>query len=439
MKFKYLDKTDQCVSLPQMIRIKQKLIATYIEKIDNALRREFNGLEKMPIVKEGENIAIAVGSRGMAGIVEMVRFVVAQVKTWGGNPYIIPAMGSHGGATSEGQRAILSSLGITPENVNSKIDTNVEADEIGFDNDGFPVYFSRAAKNADGIIVINRVKVHTDFRNDIESGLMKLLVIGLGKKKGAKAIHKRGLYGLKKGIPMAAKVILECMPIRLGIATIENAYKQVADIKVILPENFFLEEKKLLKRCRSLLPYLPFKKADILIVEEFGKEISGTGMDTNVIGRLMINGEQDFNYPFIRRIVVLNLTDYSHGNCSGLGLADFTTEKVYNKIDLKEFYINSLTGAMVERAKIPMIMCSDEEAIKAAVLTSWAEDPGKVKIAKIKNTSEIGEMQVSKALLTDILSMSRMAKNIEVIEPWEKYSFSDEGELLLPKPLKLKK
>ncbi len=347
----------------------------------------------------------------------------------------MPAMGSHGGGTPRGQLQVLGGYGITPKAVNAPIDAAMEVDEIGRDADGYPIFFSRAAREADGIIAINRVKVHTDYQSDLESGVTKMLVIGLGKRAGAESIHKRGLRGLSEGIPAAARVIMAQVPFRLGVATVENAYEELAVVKAILPRDLLREEKELLQYCRTLLLQLPFDHADVLIVEEIGKEICGTGMDTNVIGRLMITGEKDFERPFIRRIAVLDLTNASHGNCTGLGLADFITERVYQKIDLKAFYVNTLTGAMVERGKIPMIMASDEEAIKAAAQTAWDVDPAKVKMAKIRNTLEIYELQVSETLLGDILSDKEKAQEIEVVGPWEDFHFTAQGELLSPTPL----
>jgi hypothetical protein len=427
MRFKYLDAD---VPLPRLIRVRQRLEAPRVEAVEQALRRELERVGTEGLVAPGERIAIAVGSRGMASLPVLVATVIEQVRAWGGRPSLVPAMGSHGGGTAEGQMALLASLGITPEKIGAPVDPSMEVEEIGRDGDGHPVYFSRAALSADGIIVLNRVKVHTDYHGEFESGVIKMLVIGLGKRRGAETIHKRGIRGLREGIPAAARVILARAPVRLAIATLENAYEDVAYVRAILPRDLFEEEKRLLAECRTLLPRLPFACADVLVVDEVGKEISGTGMDPNVIGRLMITGEKEFERPFIRRIVVLDLTEASHGNCTGLGLADFITERVYRKIDLTAFYVNTLTGAMVERGKIPMIMPTDEEAIKAAARTSWDVAPGREKIARIRNTLMIHELEVSETLLPDILSAGGSGGDIEVVGDWHDFHFDADGRLL---------
>jgi len=427
MRFKYLGAD---VPLPRLIRVRQRLEVPRVESVEQALRRELERVGREGLVAPGERIAIAVGSRGMASLPALVTTVIEQVRAWGGRPNLVPAMGSHGGGTAEGQMALLASLGITPEKMGAPVDPSMEVEEIGQDGDGHPVYFSRAALSADGIIVLNRVKVHTDYHGDFESGVIKMLVIGLGKRRGAETIHKRGIRGLRDGIPAAARVILARAPVRLAIATIENACEDVACVRAILPCDLFEEEKGLLNECRTLLPRLPFAYADVLVVDEVGKEISGTGMDPNVIGRLMITGEKEFERPFIRRIVALDLTEPSHGNCTGLGLADFITESLYRKIDLTAFYVNTLTGAMVERGKIPMIMPTDEEAIKAAARTSWDVAPGRERIARVRNTLMIQELEVSETLLPDILSAGGSGGHIEVVGDWHDFHFDAEGRLL---------
>ncbi len=425
MQFKYLAAD---VPLPRFIRIRQRLDAPRVD-VEAALRRELERISPAGVVAPGERIAVAVGSRGIAGLPVLVATLIAQVRAWGGRPYIVPAMGSHGGGTAQGQLELLASLGITPEEIGVPVEPSMEVEEIGWDDEGFPVYFSRAALQANGIIVLNRVKVHTDYHSEHESGMIKMLVIGLGKRRGAETIHKRGIRGLRDGIPAAARVILQRAPVRLGVATVENAYEDVACVRAVLPRDFFDEERKLLAECRMLLPRLPFDRADVLVVDEVGKEISGTGMDPNVIGRLMITGEKELDRPFIRRIVVLNLTAASHGNCTGLGLADFITERVYRKIDLAAFYVNTLTGAMVERGKIPMIMPTDEEAVKAAARTSWDAMPGKERIARIRNTLMLHELEASEPLVSDIFAVPELARRIEVVSDWHEWEFDSDGVL----------
>ena len=406
--------------LPRMVEIRQKIPAPKLEDFISEIRKELRRIGLSERIKPGDEIAITAGSRGIAHYPEILSTVVDEVKRAGGKPFLIPAMGSHGGATPEGQLALLKELGITPETVGAPIHATMEVDEIGKLENGVPVYVDRNALKADGIIVVNRVKPHTDFKGEIESGLMKMMVIGLGKQKGAEMIHSYRSEGYHKLLPEAARLILKKLPIVLGLAVVENAYHEIAIVKAIEPENIEEEEKKLLKKAKSLIARIPFKDIDVLIIDEIGKEISGTGMDTNVVGRFWLPGEYEPLAPKIKRIVVLDLTEGTHGNAIGIGLADITTKRLVEKIDYRVTFVNALTAGHVEGAKTPVFLPNDREAITIALRTCGPIDPRKAKVVRIRNTLNLERMWVSESMLEIINSDPELKKRIEIIgEPRE--------------------
>ena len=349
-----------------------------------------------------------------------------EVKKIGAKPFIVPAMGSHGGAEAEGQRKILESYGITERIVGAPIVSSMDTVEIGRLKGNIPIYFDRNAFNAQAIIPINRIKPHTDFGGELGSGLIKLIVIGLGKHKGALIIHRHGIYGLRNLIPQAARMITKKTPIVFGIGIVEDAYKHIAIIRAIEPKNILEKEKKLLIKAKELMPKLPVDIIDLLIVDEMGKEISGSGMDTNVIGRMKIQGEKEPEKPKIKRVVVLNITESSHGNAVGIGLADFSTKKLIERIDYHSFYINTLTSTFVERGKIPIVLDSDEEAIRAGLATCWLDHFEEARVIRIKNTSELSKMYVSEKILREIIGR----RDIEVVSKLKEIEFNEEGNLI---------
>ena len=306
------------------------------DDIDGIIREEYNRAKLD--VKSGAKIAIAVGSRGINKIDQMVKILVECVKKSGGKPFIVPAMGSHGGANAEGQVEVLASYHITEESVRAPIISSMEVVELPDGGLKNKVYMDKNAYEADGTIVINRVKVHTAFHGEIESGLLKMLVIGLGKHKGALQAHGIGPEGLKKVIPETGKQILKEGNIIFGLAIAENAYEKTAKIKGVRNEDFYTEEKKLLQWSRENMPKLPIDKIDVLVIDTFGKNISGTGMDISIIGRMHIKHQSEPKTPVITSIAVLDLTVESHGNANGMGLADVITRRLYDKIDFKSTY-----------------------------------------------------------------------------------------------------
>jgi hypothetical protein len=417
--------------LPKMVKIRQKICAPKIDDYIPILREEMRKADLRKKIKPGSRIAITAGSRGIAHLGEILSAIVDEVKKMGGKPFLVPTMGSHGGATPEGQIAVLKSLGITSESISAPICASMEVDEVGHLDNGAPVYVDRIALKSDGIIVVNRVKPHTDFKGRIESGLMKMMVIGLGKQKGAETIHKYQMEGYLKLIPEAAKLIMRKAPIIMGIAILENAYHEIAKIRALKPEEIEEEEPKLLEESKNLMAKIPFNEIDVLIVEEMGKNISGVGMDTNVIGRFWaIPDGYKTDTPKIRRIVVLDLSEESHGNAVGIGLADLTTKRLVSKIDFEATFMNCLTGTWPELGKIPPFLPNDRDAILMALHCCGPIDPLRAKIVRIKNTLELEYIWISESLLETINQDKDLSKRIEILSEPEEMRFDILGNLI---------
>ena len=411
---------------PEMYRIRQIFDVPRVDNIEETLRRELESLQMDSRIKEGARIAITAGSRGVANIDQILKCIVHILKKNSAKPFLIPAMGSHGGGTAEGQLEILKSLKITEESIGVPILSSMEVVEIGRSSFGFPVLVDKHAAEADGIVVVNRIKPHTEFEGPIESGLMKMMAIGMGKHRGCLEVHKQTIhYGYREVIPEIGRIILEKLPILFGVGIVENVYDETASIQAIPPSRFLVEEKKLLSEAKRLMARLPFDKVDVLIVDEMGKNISGTGMDTNVIGRIMFIGEREPDHPKITRIVVLGLTEESHGNAVGIGLADYTTKKLASKIDLAAMATNAITAMTPEKGRIPIVSSTDKEAVDAALNTIGAVQPEKARVVHIKNTLEIGELDISDALLGEVEGRS----DLRLIEKLGPLSFDTDGKL----------
>lgn len=394
--------------------VRQKLKSPRIEDHIAAIRRELRKKRLDEKIEKGWRIAITAGSRGIAHYPEILATVVEEIRKAGGDPFLVPAMGSHGGATPEGQLEVLKSLGITSERVGAPIISSMEVDEVGILDNGASVHMDRAAMEADGIIVVGRVKPHTDFKGRIESGLMKMIAIGLGKQKGAEMIHWYKSEGYHKLIPAAAKLIMNKTRVLLGLAIIENASHDIAVVKALEPEEMEAEEMKLLNKAKELLARIPFKEIDVLIVEEIGKNISGVGMDTNVTGRFWLPGESDPRAPDIKNIVVLDLSEETHGNAIGIGLADMTTERAVSKIDYSSTYVNCLTQGSTATAKIPPFLPNDRDAIATSIRTCGPIDPKKAKVVRIKNTLELDRMWISESLAEKVKSVPELSEVLEI-------------------------
>ena len=389
------------VPLPVMHRVRQTFDGPVLEDIEGETRRQVRRFAET--IQPGARIAITAGSRGIANIARVIRSIGDEVRALGAEPFVMPAMGSHGKATAEGQIEMLGELGITEQTTNMPIVSNMEVRQVGVvDECGMPVYVAETALEADGVIVVNRVKPHTDFNAPIESGLAKLCTIGIGKQKGAQAVHSYGVPGLAKWMPIAAKVVVKHANVLFGVALVENAHDQTAIVEAIPASGIADDdERRLQETAKSLMASLPFDTLDVLVVDEMGKQISGCGMDTNVIGRMWVHGSEEFARPRIASIAVLDLTDGSHGNAAGLGLADFTTQRLVEKVDFAAFYINCLTASTggLQRGQVPMVMPTDLAAVKAAIQTCGEPRSDVVGVMHIRNTLQIGEIEISASLV----------------------------------------
>jgi hypothetical protein len=391
------------MNYPKMYHVRQSLDVPKVERIEQTLDQAFQSIQGASLIKAGARIAITAGSRGIANIDVVLEHLVNILKAHSARPFLVPSMGSHGGGTAEGQVDVLKSLHITEGSVGAPILSSMEVVEIGRSRFGFPVLVDKHASEADGIVVVNRIKPHTEFEGPIESGLMKMMAIGLGKHKGCLEVHKQTVqYGYRDVIPEIGGMILEKLPVLFGVGLLENVYDETAVIRAILPSQFLEEEKKLLTQAKELMARLPFDQIDILLVDEMGKNISGTGMDTNVVGRIMFVGESEPEKPKITRIVVLDLAEESHGNAIGVGLADYTTQTLLGKIDAAATATNSIAGMTPEKGRTPLALATDKEAVDAAFTTIGAIKAEEARVVHIKNTLEIAELHVSESLLGEL-------------------------------------
>jgi len=411
------------VPLPKMVKIRQTFNADEILDVSAALSAALVESGQLAQIRPGMNIAIAAGSRGVAQIATLVRTTVAEVKKLGANPFVVPAMGSHGGATGAGQAEVLAHLGITEEYVGCPIVSSMEVVEISRLPNGMPVYIDKNAYQADGIIVINRIKPHTAFRGPNESGLVKMITIGLGKQKGAESCHAYGFKYMHDLIPAMAKEMLQLAPILFGIATVENAYDHVAKVVVAGAAELIETDRQLLIEAKAAMPRIEFSPIDVLVIDEIGKDVSGDGMDPNITGRYPT--PYPTGGPEVSKMVVLDLTEKTGGNANGVGTADFTTKRLVNKTDFQALYANGITSTVVRPNAIPMTLDCDLDAIRAAVKTSNALDLSKIRLVRIKNTLQLGEIMISEAMLPDALSLANVAV---CSEPFE-MQFDDLGNL----------
>ncbi|WP_330501090.1 lactate racemase domain-containing protein [Peribacillus frigoritolerans] len=389
------------IQLPKMVQVRQKFRTTQIADVAVEVKKAIKEAGVLSRINEEDRVAIAVGSRGVADLPTIVRETVAAVKEAGGNPFIVPAMGSHGGATAEGQIDVLLQLGISEEAVGAPIRSSMEVIKLDELPNGLPVYIDKLAYESDKIIVINRIKPHTAFRGPVESGLMKMITIGLGKQKGAEAAHAYSFKYMAEHVPEMAKVSLSKAPIIFGLASIENAYDKPAKIVAVPAEDLEVVEPGLLLEAKSLMPKIHFDSMDVLIVNELGKDISGDGMDPNITGNFAT--PYATGGPEVKRTVVLGLTEKTHGNANGIGMADMTTKAVMNEIKWEKGYANALTSTVTDVVKLPMFLDTQELAVKAAIKTCNAFDLNKVRIVRIKNTLEIGEIWISESMMEEAL------------------------------------
>lgn len=380
-------------------KIRQEFDRTSLGDIEQTVIEQVSA--KLSIAP-GASIAIGAGSRGIANIARIVGAVVNAVKAKGGAPFVFPAMGSHGGATAEGQQEILATYGITEETMGCPIRSSMEV--VQLDNGGLelPLYMDKTAHDSDGIILVNRIKPHTAFHGTYESGLVKMSIIGLGKERLANAIHSFGVHGLKVLMPEAGRKILETGKVLLGVGIVENAYDQTAIIETMTPAEILEREPILLDIAKAKLPSFPLNEIDVLVVDQIGKNISGSGMDPNIIGRMRIRGSSDEPpFPDIKSIVITDLTDVSHGNACGIGLADVATRRLADKIDWDVTYMNGITSGFYEHFMLPIVAPTDRQALDWGIRAS--HDPHKPKkLVRILDTLHLGEMYVSDAALAEV-------------------------------------
>lgn len=409
------------IPIPKMVKVKQNFDATKIEDFQAALTKELNQEKIKATVKPGMEIAIAVGSRGVDKLVQKTAITVKFLQELGAKPFIVPSMGSHGGATAEGQRQVLEHLGVTEEVVNAEIRSSMEVIKLGELPNGLPVYIDKIASEADGIVVLNRVKPHTAFRGPVESGIMKMISIGLGKQKGAEACHQLGFKYMAEHVPAMAKMTMEKMPILFAVATVENAFDKVAKVAVMTPDEIEDKEIELQKLAKSLLPKLFFDQIDVLVIDEIGKNISGDGMDPNITGRYPT--PYAHGGPNVTKMAVLDLTKETEGNANGVGTADFTTQRLVDKMDREVTYANGLTSTVVAPTKIATTLPNDKLVLQAAIKTCNILDFTKVKYVRIKNTLEISEIEVSESLLEHV----KEHPNLELVSDLYEIEFDEEG------------
>jgi hypothetical protein len=403
------------MSFPMLARVRQSIPQPRVADIAGTVRRLIVESRIRERVKAGGRVAVGVGSRGITCIPTVARAAVDALKEIGFRPFIVAAMGSHGGATPEGQRELLAGYGVTPEAMGVEIRTEMDTVVLGTSPVGLPIYFDKNAQGADGIVLLNRVKPHTDFTSNYESGILKMLVIGLGKRDGATQVHKLGLRGMREVLPPVGKFLVENTPFALGLAILENAEDMPAEIVAVDPETILDVEPRLLDRARTLMGRLPFDQIDVLVVGELGKNYSGAGMDPNVIGRLMIETMPDFARPLVTRLVVLDVSEESHGNVVGVGFADLTTERLVAAIDQESFRINVLTSCCLERARIPITLANDREVFEAALATCWRLKPSEARLVVIPNTLELNTLWVSPALDAEVAAHSHLTRETDYL------------------------
>ena len=390
--------------LPNMIKIRQKFSLPKINNVYDEILKDFNDKKTNSRIKPGMTVAIGCGSRGIANISEATKAVVDFLLKCGAKPFIFPAMGSHGGATADGQVKVLADYGITEDSMGCPIKSSMEVVELSKLDTGMPIYIDKHASEADGIVVISRIKPHTNFRAPIESGIVKMLTIGMGKIAGATELHSYGMDTFIDLLPKACAEIISKKNILFGVGLVENAADETAIAEIVHAENIFSREIELQKIAKNYMPRLLFDEIDVLVIDQIGKNISGAGMDPNITGRNSGGVKWDVK-PDVKKIVVLGLTPETHGNATGIGMADVITYEVYKDLDISKTYANVITSTYLDGAAIPLIMNNSEEAIKLAAKTVNRVKVEDLKIVRIKNTLELINIEVSENMF-DIVSSS---------------------------------
>ena len=388
------------VELPRFVRVRQRFPAEEVTDVDAAVAEQFARLPSVPLT--GKSIAIAVGSRGIRPQPPVVRAVVRELLAAGAEPFVVPAMGSHGGGIAEAQVGILTGYGIIEDFVGAPVRGSMEVVQVASLEDGTPVYCDRLASEADYIVPCNRVKPHTDFRGRHESGLVKMMAIGLGKHAGAAAIHAHGMARFAEVLPAAGRAFLENTRTLFAVAMVENAYDRLMHVELVPRERIMERDAALLELAKANIPRFLFDAIDILIIDEIGKNISGSGMDPNATGRPLTRLPGFEDAPDIQRIVVRDLTEATHGNATGLGAADVTTQRVVRKMDWSTTYVNLVTAGVIDAAKLPLVADDDRAALAVAVRGCPRLNAAEARIVRARNTLELSEVWASEAMLDEV-------------------------------------
>jgi len=387
-------------TIPKMVKVKQNFEDHKIEDVGQAVKNEIIKTEIKNSIVSGSSIAIGVGSRGVANIAIAVKALVESLKDLGAKPFIFPAMGSHGGGTVENQIGLLAGYGVTEENVGAEVKGTMETVVPVTLEDGTKVHMDKYASEADGVILINRVKPHTNFRGEIESGIVKMMTIGMGKINGASELH--GAYPMNtfgKNLPNAAKHLLEKINFLFGVGLVEDAYDSTAIVEAILGKDLFEKEAKLQSMAKKLMGKICFDQIDVLVIDEIGKEISGGGCDPNITGN---RNEPGFEKPDVSKLVLLDLTDKTKGNATGFAAADVITKKLFDKIDFPTTYANVVASSKLEGGKIPIPMSDGDQAVRLALKTLNGINPANARVVRIKNTLKLAEIYVSEAMIQEV-------------------------------------
>ncbi|MFP3042072.1 nickel-dependent lactate racemase [Treponema primitia] len=413
------------IRIPKMANAVQIFEDTTLRDITGEVAKQFDKKELAATIKPGMSVAITAGSRGVANIAIILKEVVAQVKKLGGKPFIFPAMGSHGGATAEGQLEMLKGYNITEEFVGAPIKSSMETVVIGHSPEGKPVSIDKNASEADGILVVARIKPHTAFRGTYESGLLKMMVIGMGKQKGAESCHDEGFGKMAHNVEVYADVIMAKAKILFGLALVENAFDNTCLIESVPTAKFKEREAKLLISAKEWMPKIYLPKFDILIVDQIGKNFSGDGADPNITATYCTPYAS--GGPEFQRYVILDLSEETHGNAIGLGMADFSTKRAFDKMDFDATYPNGFTCTVVSGVKVPVILKSDKLAIKAAIFCCTGIDKLNPRIVRIKNSSHVEEIVISEALVEE----AKKHPNIKVLEEAKEVVFDKDDNFTI--------
>lgn len=411
------------VPLPRVAPVTQLFERPLVTDMEGEVLRGFQKNGCLMKLRKGQSVAVTAGSRGISNIHLIIRAVVRAVRQAGGEPFVVPAMGSHGGATAEGQVKLLAGLGIDEITVEAPIRSSMETVLVGTTLNGLPAYMDKIASEADAVIPVNRIKPHTSFRGYVESGVVKMIAVGLGKQKGAEVCHKLGYDHIAANIPEIAKIILMKKNILCGVGIVENAFHETANIEVLSTEELVAQEEALLKEAFRLSPKIFFDSLDVLVLDEIGKDISGAGFDCNVVGRY--HNRNAYGGPQITRVVTLDITDKSKGNGNGIGMTDYTTRRAFYKFIPEQTYPNAITSTAPVSANMPVVFANDRQAIQAAIKSSHLRDFADVRLVRIKNTNEIRTIFVSESLI----GYCREHPNLRVEGEAMPFVFNEAGNL----------